>query len=191
MYPQGYMHMHKKRILGAVSVYLALFMLLVLLSFIGDNDKESVDNALKYFSESDIKTGKLFFLHGLIPSAINKIVSLLILLFIIFKKSHERVAEFLSKKIRNEFLICFFSFFILFLILAAVKIPLNIYSGFYRDRLFSLSEINFTTWLQRYTGFMILGVMVMTITVGVIILLIRNTRRYMIYIPAADRKSVV
>jgi STE24 endopeptidase len=45
--------------------------------------------------------------------------------------------------------------------------------------------IDFSAWLMRYAGGAGISILVISMTIGVLALIVRNTKRYMIYIPAA------
>ena len=116
-----------KKINIIVIIYIISLLILVFFGFMGDHNKETIDYASRYFSKQFIDTGKSYFLSGLITAMFYSIIAILFLLLIIHKGYWKRFSEWLSIKIKYNYLCTFISFIIIFLSLNIIRLPFALF----------------------------------------------------------------
>ena len=115
------------KIFKIVVIYIALLVILAIFGIIGDSSKESLNFALKYFTQQDIDTGRNFFLYGLITSTAYHIVAILFLFHISHNIYWTRFSQWLLQNIKSTYLIIFFSFIAVFAFLAFIRFPFSFF----------------------------------------------------------------
>jgi len=172
-----------KKLFIFIILYIILLLTISILGYIGDNSKEKIDFALKYFNQHDIDIGKAYSRMGLIPSTIYRIISILFLFFLTVKGIHIKLSKKLSKKNNYNFIHIFLSLFILFSLLAIIRLPFSIFTDFYRKELFGLMNSGLFIWLFRYLSMTIISIFFISVSISIMSILVLKTKRYIIHIP--------
>ncbi len=164
-------------------LYIVIIITLSLLGILGNSNEDLLKAALHYFTGSDIAVGKAYFLHGMIPSTIYRIFSIMVLLYMAIKKKYYVYINFLRSKIRSDFLVLLLSFLSIFVFFLILRFPFSIYTGYYRDWLFQFSEISFFTWLLRFFSSSLISIFIISLSFAIISSVVLKTRKYFLYIP--------
>ncbi|MCP4136231.1 MAG: M48 family metalloprotease [bacterium] len=172
-----------KRFKNFILIYLGIFSVLAIFGLLGDRNPETLEFALRYFSESEINTGRSYFLYGIIPVTIYRILLITLLAWVVYKGLHSSFAGRLTGKFKGDFAAMILSFLAIFLVLALIKLPVNIFLGFYREKLFGLMNTGFGTWFVRYLASSGISIALSAVTLTILGLIIKKTKRYLLYIP--------
>ncbi len=175
----------KRNITIAVIFYIVILLSLSISGFLGDNDKENVEYALKYFNQTDIDTGKSYFVYRLASSVIYRVLIIILALIYVLKGYHNRFIETLSSKIKPGILLIFISFATIFILINIIRIPFSVYSSFYLGKIYGVMKADFGTWFLRYMAGSGISIFLFCASLSVVSYLIDRTRRFYIYIPIA------
>ena len=168
-----------------VAVYIVSLIILAILGFSGDLNIDTLDHALKYFTKSDIDTGRSFFLYGLIPANIYRIIAVIFLLFLSVKGYYSRFAEWLARRFKSRSLQIAVSLTVLFALLMVLRFPFALFTGFIRREMFGLMKTDIYTWIIRYLSAGAISILLTVLAITILLVIVYRTKRYYFYIPMA------
>jgi STE24 endopeptidase len=163
--------------------YIITLLLMTLLGYMGDLSNESYDTAMKYFSSSEIETGKNFFRFSLLPWTLYRIMIITVFFYLIYSSRYKTLINWIKGKVKNSFLRLLTSTALLYIFLNLLKLPFHIIAGYVRDRSFQVTEIDFMTWLIRHGVSVLISIALVSLSLSLILFLINRTKRYILYVP--------
>lgn len=162
-----------------------MLLLMALLGFTGNINRESYELAMKYFSSTEIETGKKFFRFSLLPWTLYRILIITILFYMIKSNRHQKVTNWIRARVKKNFLCLMASTALLYLFLNLIKLPFHIIAGYIRDRSFLVTEIDFMTWFSRHLLSVTVSITLVSLFLSLILSLINRTKGYIISVPLA------
>jgi Zn-dependent protease with chaperone function len=172
-----------KKILIVVMLYLFILIVLSGLGYYGDARESSITEALKYFTMTDIVTGRTLFRSVIVASTVYKILAFVLLLFLAYSKRYSRCISSLMEKVILLPLQYIISCFFILCILACVKFPFDFYIDYYTGMSYGLVVNTFPSWLGRYAAMSLIRIVFMTFLFSVIFYTVARVRRYLVVIP--------
>lgn len=167
-----------------IVVYILLTLILNVFGFIGDSSKETTDLALKYFTETDIETGISLFRQRLVISLLYSVLVILFLFYLV-SGAWQKISSKLLRVFRSEYAALFISLLIIYIVLMLLRFPFSLYSGFYLGKQYALIKADVFTWSLRFFSSSIIFIFLFSILILLFALIIRKTKRYILYIPLA------
>ena len=175
----------QRNLILITSVYVIILISLFVLGLIGDSSEETINFALKHFSRAEIDTGKAYFLYTSAPIAVDRILEILFLLIVSVKGYHSIYAGWLSGKIKSSLLVTFISFISLFICFNIIEFPFVYFASFLAGKKFGLMNAGLFTWMTRYISSSAIGILITCAFMSAISIIIKNAKRYHIYVPIA------
>jgi STE24 endopeptidase len=164
-------------------LYVTTLLILTLLGFAGDISQESFERATKYFTISEIETGKNFFRFSLFPWTLYRIVVITILFYMISSMRYKRIIQWIEGKVKNSFLRLLLSTLLLYAFIRLLKFPFHVIAGFLRDRIFQMTDIDFMTWFIRHWASSAISLILVSLFLSLILIIINKTKKYIFTVP--------
>ena len=138
--------------------------------------------AQRYFSIAEIIRSRSYFIHGVVPVMVLRMVVFGLLVTAIIKR-WTILPLCVKKRGWKTYINNAFSIFVLLAVLELLRFPAAFYAGYLREGEFGLRNAGFSLWLYRYGFSSLISFVALWGMLSVFIQFIAGTKRFIIFIP--------
>nr|HPJ40154.1 M48 family metalloprotease [Spirochaetota bacterium] len=138
--------------------------------------------AQRYFSIAEIIRSRSYFIHGVVPVMVLRMVVFGLLVTAIIKR-WTILPLCVKKRGWKTYINNAFSIFVLLAVLELLRFPAAFYAGYLREGEFGLRNAGFSLWLYRYGFSSLISFVALWGMLSVFMQFLAGTKRFIIFIP--------